>query len=1144
MNYTIGLDVGIGSVGWAVVRNDENLKRIEDYGVRIFDSGEDPKTREKNSQKRRSHRSVRRLERRRSHRKWRIKAHFQNIGLASIKSIDEYFETASPNIINLRVKALDEQITPQELAACLINICNRRGYREFYDSDTEMMTKEELEEYEREHSALAISDKLMREGKYRSVAEMILKDSFFDNDSSEFRTYRNTRFNENKVLFKREMLRAEVIEILNRQSKYYSNLTQNYIDYIVDVIFNQRDFEDGPGNPEDKYRQYSGFLDSIGKCTFYKEENRGNRFTLIADIYSLVNVVSQYIFVDTDTGEIKFTSELAKSIIDFALSNGNISQNDIKKLAKENNLKIQFKSESKFSDCMMFSKALKKHFDNAGFDWYKIACNYSDTDSILNRIGIILSENITPRRRLNALNAIDGLSDGFIKELSEIRTKGNCAVSFKYMKDSIDAFLNGESYGVFQAKMVKKIDAENTGKRYKTLPPFDENSEFFKNPVVMRAINETRKVINAIIQKYGSPAAINIEVGSELNKSLESRQKEEKSQRENEKNNSDILNQVAELLNIDKSKVSPAQIERYKLGEEQEWKSLYSGKPITSKKAAVENKDHMFEVDHIVPYSLILDNTISNKALVYHSENQVKGQRTPLMYLSGDEAKAFIGRVNALYRGKTAKSRKYQYLMLKDFDSELLSEWKSRNINDTRYISKFLVRYLSDNLIFNEESDRFNGNRVYAVKGAITSRMRRQWLNENTWGVKDKSELKKVTYLDHAVDAVVIANCLPAFVEIAGLNQKLRDIFYKSGKKYTEEYNNTLNKATEMLFKYYHIPQSVAETYLRNLKTSPSLIKNLRHEVDIRITDLNMFRYFAEKENKEYDKNRELNNSAWSDEKIEDFYNKQISSYYGDKSFTDSISFPVISVKQDKKYNKKLTADNPLSLRCIDGKQYQIISKAVKNIKKKEICNIYTKDKNLISYLTDLMEDYTPDSTVEAAMNDKSLGAIIINNHKVNKLKLLSAAPKKYLVKSLSEENYTVIDNKEYYCIDIYKNSKGNTGVCAIAYTDLIIYNGKLYLRPDYKYPEDYAVHVTYLFAGDYIVLRDKKGNKTFEGYYCSVKNIWRSMFYFKSDNKPKTEIKSISSTTDIEKISIDILGKKGGKEKCGEQLLLLQEKK
>ncbi len=57
------------------------------------------------------------------------------------------------------------------------------------------------------------------------------------------------------------------------------------------------------------------------------------------------------------------------------------------------------------------------------------------------------------------------------------------------------------------------------------LKPFDNNSEYAQNPVVFRAINETRKVVNAIVQKYGAPNAMNIEIASELNKSFDTRQK-------------------------------------------------------------------------------------------------------------------------------------------------------------------------------------------------------------------------------------------------------------------------------------------------------------------------------------------------------------------------------------------------------------------------------------------------------------------------------------------------------------------------------------------------------------------------------------------------------------------------------------------
>ena len=43
-HYALGLDIGIGSVGWAVLRNQPNGEpdRIQDLGVRIFDKAEQP----------------------------------------------------------------------------------------------------------------------------------------------------------------------------------------------------------------------------------------------------------------------------------------------------------------------------------------------------------------------------------------------------------------------------------------------------------------------------------------------------------------------------------------------------------------------------------------------------------------------------------------------------------------------------------------------------------------------------------------------------------------------------------------------------------------------------------------------------------------------------------------------------------------------------------------------------------------------------------------------------------------------------------------------------------------------------------------------------------------------------------------------
>ena len=129
-----------------------------------------------------------------------------------------------------------------------------------------------------------------------------------------------------------------------------------------------------------------------------------------------------------------------------------------------------------------------------------------------------------------------------------------------------------------------------------------------KNPVVFRSINETRKLINAIIDKYGYPNAVNIETADEVNKTYEDRQKDTKRNKDNEKDNDRIIKQIIDLTNYSPEKAR-SYIEKYKLWEAQEGKCLYSGTPI-EKSDLLNDTAHLYEVDHIIPYSLILDNTL------------------------------------------------------------------------------------------------------------------------------------------------------------------------------------------------------------------------------------------------------------------------------------------------------------------------------------------------------------------------------------------------------------------------------------------------------------------------------------------------------------------------------------------------------
>lgn len=61
---------------------------------------------------------------------------------------------------------------------------------------------------------------------------------------------------------------------------------------------------------------------------------------------------------------------------------------------------------------------------------------------------------------------------------------------------------------------------------------------------------------------------------------------------------------------------------------------------------------------------------------------------------------------------------------------EILKGWKSRNINDTRYITKYVVGLIKNHLQFAGEKAR-----VFGIRGHITSRFRKEWLGEEYMGL-------------------------------------------------------------------------------------------------------------------------------------------------------------------------------------------------------------------------------------------------------------------------------------------------------------------------------------------------------------------------------------------------------------------------
>ncbi len=675
------------------------------------------------------------------------------------------------------------------------------------------------------------------------------------------------------------------------------------------------------------------------------------------------------------------------------------------------------------------------------------------------------------------------------------------------MADAIEAFLKGDIYGNFQWNKQKQLDEKQESQRERLLSAkiLMQDEDVKDNPVVLRSINETRKVLNCLIRLYGSPAEIHVEVADDVACSYLERKRIQKMQRDHEKTRDAIKKKIAEILHCAESEVKGIQIERYKLYMEQEGKCLYSGRELDLE-MVLDTQSHAYEVDHIIPYSLILDNTLANKALVCGNENQAKGQQTPLMYLKGEKKEAFIERVKAEKKRAShpISNKKYDYLMLATLygkeAKEILTGWKSRNINDTRYITKYVVGLIKNHLQFAGEKAR-----VFGIRGHITSRFRKEWLGKNTWGSEEKC---RTNYLNHAADAIVLANLSKMDVEIAMDYEKLRQIRRHYGET-SIQYDHFLKNAAQRIAAFYPITEEAIRKQLVESKCTPSYVPNLGREVDLRL------------------------GNPEGETRSEEEYRTETEMYYEGAAFVVKPHLPYVSMKVERKFRGEIADSNPIRLVEENGIQYKISRSKVEELKREQLSKLYTSDGYLIEALEKAFENKDV-KTVKDYMEKKHLDVFrTTNGQPVRKVSIKGMPVSNYYKKRINETNYSILGVPKYYCVEVYTNDKGQTKIWGLRFVDMVSYERKLYLKDGVR-PADYARHVMYLFPGEYIEVA-KNGKIVYEGIYQNVYAINEGRLRIKVKNTNALKPIRIGNKIEVFKYTITLNGCKSGEVQEGE---------
>ncbi|MDO9355534.1 MAG: type II CRISPR RNA-guided endonuclease Cas9, partial [Solirubrobacteraceae bacterium] len=257
---TIGLDIGIASVGWTVL--GEN--RIIDLGVRAFDKAETAKEGESLNLARRTARLMRRRLRRRAWRLTKLARLLKREGIISDVNLLKQSPkkgTLAARPWQLRVDALDRKLEAEEWARVLYHLCKHRGFH--WISKAEEKAAESDNEGGKVKKGLAGTKKLMDAKKYRTAAEMVLK---------EFPDAQRNKHGDYSKALSRVLLAEELKKLFDHQREKFNNPHASV--ELEATILGNGDKKSGLFWKQEPALSGEALIKMLGKCTFEKSEYR------------------------------------------------------------------------------------------------------------------------------------------------------------------------------------------------------------------------------------------------------------------------------------------------------------------------------------------------------------------------------------------------------------------------------------------------------------------------------------------------------------------------------------------------------------------------------------------------------------------------------------------------------------------------------------------------------------------------------------------------------------------------------------------------------------------------------------------------------------------------------------------------------
>jgi len=779
MKKILGLDLGVASIGWAIVNENESKQELVKSGVRIIPIDSDTSTNFSKgiSTSKNADRRLKRSARRNNHR-YKLRKHLlteflkqnnlwnlpQEWFVAKKKEKDsEHEDELVLWLYGLRHKALDEKISLQELARIWYHLNQKRGY-----IDSRKATGEE-------EKNTAYVEKIKERSKhlydnYKTVG------SYFYDKLKQNPAYRIKSGNDKENIFLVDDYKLEFDLIWNKQKEYYPEFLndKNYDEVRNRIIYYKR-----------KLKSQKHL---IGDCRFETGHKSMPISSPIAQELRLWQDVNKLVITNQYNEIFYPTKEQKQELFAYLLENERISVKDVlKKLDFPSGREGWRINYEKQITGYVFRAKMKTIFKENNLDFSEYETFDSTSKDFANHkfylLWHLLYSTEEPKDLKKVLVEKWKFDESIADKLMKLALKNDfAALSSRAARKLLPHLREGMIYSdACKAAGYNHSDSitkEENEKRELTpiakLKPIEPNT--LKNPTVEKILNQLINLLKALNEEGNEFDEIRIELARDLKKNAKERQRITERNRDSEKENKTI---EEELLKDGFKRVSRKDKEKYKLWKE--FKGVSPYEPNTRIELGQLFDKAMYEIEHIIPKSRLFDDSFNNKTIARANVNKEKDNQTAFDYMKSKGEEAFEQFMNCIKSTQLSQTKK-KYLRMEGKD--IPEDFINRQLNETRYITSETLKLLKDVC-----------RNVYSTSGTVTDYLRHNWgfgdalmeLNFDRVGKEEieiieregkkkqviKDWSKRADHRHHALDAIVIACTKQSYIQqLNTLNQK------------------------------------------------------------------------------------------------------------------------------------------------------------------------------------------------------------------------------------------------------------------------------------------------------------------------------------------------------------------------------------